>query len=85
MIWFSPELAWMKDAACQVPTASPQRKRTLGDRFFTPRGQVDPSVLRACKTCPVQQACLEWAIENDEEGVWAGTTRPQRRRMAVAS
>lgn len=34
-----------------------------------------------CKLCPVHQACLEYALINDEVGVWGGTDTQQRRRM----
>jgi len=32
-----------------------------------------------CKTCQFHTACLEWAIENRERGIWAGTTEEERR------
>jgi hypothetical protein len=35
-----------------------------------------------CSACPVRALCLEWAVAiTDLEGVWAGTTPPQRRRI----
>lgn len=34
-----------------------------------------------CSDCPVWSACLRWAVENDEVGIWAGTTQQQRRKM----
>jgi WhiB family redox-sensing transcriptional regulator len=33
---------------------------------------------RVCSTCPIKTACLEWALEHPEEGVWGGTTRQER-------
>lgn len=34
-----------------------------------------------CNTCPVQQECLDLAIENEEEaGVWGGMTLAERGR-----
>lgn len=34
-----------------------------------------------CLTCPVAQDCLDWALTNDEHGVWGGTSSKQRRAM----
>lgn len=34
-----------------------------------------------CKMCQFHAACLEWAIENSEKGIWAGTTEDDRRIM----
>lgn len=34
-----------------------------------------------CSTCPVQQACLRYALDYDVDGVWGGTTAAERRRL----
>ena len=34
-----------------------------------------------CRECPVRLACLEWALEHNEVGIWAGTTEADRRRI----
>ena len=35
-----------------------------------------------CQLCPVQDACLEWALEaREREGIWGGTTPDDRRRL----
>lgn len=34
-----------------------------------------------CTACPVKQACLQHALENDEVGVWGGTDTQQRRKL----
>lgn len=39
---------------------------------------VDPKVTKACGQCPVQDACLAWALARDEVGVWGGLTDEQR-------
>lgn len=40
---------------------------------------------RVCNACPVQMACLEWAIVNREEfGIWGGSTAGQRKRWIKA-
>lgn len=47
-------------------------------------GTPDPTAAaRAiCRTCPVQAACLTFAIvTRQDDGIWGGTTEAQRRRM----
>lgn len=34
-----------------------------------------------CGHCPARLKCLEWALANDEQGIWGGTTDEQRRTM----
>jgi hypothetical protein len=34
-----------------------------------------------CKTCPYVAECLEWALKNNEMGVWGGTTERERRML----
>jgi WhiB family redox-sensing transcriptional regulator len=35
-----------------------------------------------CDTCPVVRECLAWAVARpDLDGIWGGTTPPQRRRI----
>lgn len=37
-----------------------------------------------CEGCPVRDACLDWALEHGEAGIWGGTTtreRPKVRRI----
>ena len=34
---------------------------------------------RICQECPFLHACREWAIANNEHGVWGGTTESQRK------
>ena len=40
------------------------------------------SAVAFCSECPVQQACLNYAIQNHiNHGVWGGSTAYQRQRM----
>ena len=39
---------------------------------------------KICRGCPYLQECLQFALENDEWGVWGGTTRHQRKPMREA-
>jgi hypothetical protein len=34
-----------------------------------------------CDTCRFNTPCLEWALDNREHGIWAGTTDFDRRRI----
>ncbi|MFG1705660.1 WhiB family transcriptional regulator [Nonomuraea sp. M3C6] len=37
---------------------------------------------RICQACPVQAACLDWALRTGEpEGMWGGTTPAERRLL----
>lgn len=71
-----PPPEWMRDAACMgLPT----------DAFFPSGGALGYSgTLRwarlVCETCPVREACEEYAIEHGEVGVWGGTTTKERKR-----
>lgn len=51
--------------------------------FPAPSESPEPAV-ETCHTCPVQGACLAWALNvGDLHGVWGGTTARERRAMAV--
>lgn len=74
---------WRDDAACKGRT----------DDMF-PAGHKDITYIRRakamCRHCPVQQACLAYALEfptQDMHGVWAGYTSRQlaqiQRRMGI--
>lgn len=77
---FGPELDWLPRAACRNTGTTPRMQRALADRFFANhRPSVD--IIRACKSCPVRQQCLQWALDNNEEGYWAGTSTVQRQAM----
>lgn len=34
-----------------------------------------------CNGCPVNTACLQWALTNDEAGIWGGLTEEERKRL----
>jgi len=55
--------------------------------FFPPDGHnlLPRPAIEICNTCPVQLACLAYALEHRiDDGVWGGTTRNQRRRILRA-
>lgn len=36
---------------------------------------------KVCARCPIRRQCLNWALENEEHGFWAGTTPQMRQSM----
>ncbi len=68
---------WRVDALC----------REKDPELFFPVGASGPALVQVaeakavCRTCPVMDACLDWALDNDEQGVWGGTDEEDRRRI----
>jgi WhiB family transcriptional regulator, redox-sensing transcriptional regulator len=65
---------WKTDAAC----------RDEDQDLFFPGSDiyVDPIAVAICGACPVCEECLEYSLVNNEEyGIWAGTSPYQRRRI----
>ena len=67
---------WMDSAKCRSldPT---EAERT----FFVGRGQNKTKAESICNSCLVQKKCLQYAIVNNELGIWAGTSEKDRREM----
>ena len=63
---------WMQRGSCRFePPAT----------FFPSDGVGVEVAKRICAECPVQEACLEYALEQRiDHGVWGGTSERQRRR-----
>lgn len=36
-----------------------------------------------CASCPIQEQCLRYAIENSELGIWGGTTEEERKHIRL--
>ena len=36
---------------------------------------------QVCRGCPIREKCLDYAIRNDMQGVWGGTTESDRDLM----
>ncbi|WP_318198332.1 WhiB family transcriptional regulator [Streptomyces sp. MCL20-2] len=69
---------WRLHAACREEDP---------DLFF-PIGSTGPAVVQTeeakavCRACPVQAACLEWALENGQDsGIWGGLSENERRAL----
>ena len=66
-------LSWRQHAACRG--ADP-------DTFYPATDEEAEEAKAVCATCPVRQACLEYALANRErDGVWGGLTERERRRL----
>lgn len=71
---------WMADASCT--TVNPE------DFFPTPGGggNTTKAVKEICAACPVQTACLEYALaDRDLYGIWGGTTEAERDTLRGAA
>lgn len=63
---------------------TPNCATTDPEIFFPERGNAREAVISAkmvCSSCQYIGACREWAIENNETGVWGGTTDRERQRL----
>lgn len=75
------DAGWRDGAAC---------RDTDADLFFPPgsKGVAVGQILAAkavCRGCPVTDACLQFALEtNQEAGVWGGKDEDERRRLRRA-
>jgi WhiB family redox-sensing transcriptional regulator len=64
---------WRKDAAC----------RDLDTAVFFPETEDETATAKAvCATCPVREACLQFAlVTRQDDGVWGGLDENERRRL----
>lgn len=64
---------WRQRAAC----------RGVDPDIFYPVSDDEAEEARAiCRSCPVTESCLEWALAHRErDGVWGGATERERRRI----
>lgn len=64
---------WMRRGLCRELAPS---------TFFPNDGVGVDAARRICAACPVQQACLEYALaERIDHGVWGGASERERRRI----
>jgi WhiB family redox-sensing transcriptional regulator len=66
-------LDWKADAAC----------RDLDTDIFFPDNDANAApALEVCASCPVRQACLDFALSTRQnDGVWGGHTETERRKL----
>ena len=67
------DLSWKTAGAC----------RWVEPELFFPASDTDAGPAKdVCERCGVQQRCLDYALATREwEGVWGGTTGPERRSI----
>lgn len=46
-------------------------------------GQYEPYAKNLCHRCPQEASCLDYALANDESGVWGGTTYEERQEIVT--
>lgn len=73
-----PDYSWRDSAAC----------RNVNAEFFFPVGSASgaqdmiDNAKAVCQACPVGRACLEYALNtNQEAGIWGGLAEDERRRL----
>lgn len=65
--------SWRNKAACHG--LDPQD-------FYPETDEEAAAAIAVCGACPVQSACLEYALHRREkEGIWGGCTERERRRI----
>ncbi len=66
-------IEWMAQAKC----------RDYPAEVFFPRDGVGVLITqKICDECPVEQDCLEYALENHvDHGIWGGKSERERRRL----
>lgn len=54
------------------------------DEFFPTKGDPCSTAKKVCAACPVREACLTFALDNDERhGVWGGKSVRERRLLTA--
>ncbi|MFM7271470.1 MAG: WhiB family transcriptional regulator [Actinomycetes bacterium] len=73
--------AWRRDALCR--SSNPDLFFPIGATGLA-ADQIE-AAKEICGICPVAEACLEFAMEtNQEAGVWGGLTEDERRALKRA-
>jgi WhiB family transcriptional regulator, redox-sensing transcriptional regulator len=58
--------------------------RQAPDLYFAGQGETYETNLakKACKSCPIQEQCLSYALTfKEHEGVWGGLTAGERKKI----
>jgi WhiB family redox-sensing transcriptional regulator len=68
------DAAWREQAACR-----PQATGVSPNEWFLSNEKKALNAKAVCATCPVQAACLDYAINTEQPwGVWGGKTSAER-------
>ena len=76
------EAGWRERAACASRAVPPLRWFFPDVTHLVPGSKKIRRARRTCAMCPVRTPCLQVAITEGLEGVWAGTTDQDRERVA---
>jgi WhiB family redox-sensing transcriptional regulator len=72
-VWGASDAGWMPAGKCRDYPPS---------MFFPSDGIGVEAARQVCSSCPVRQACLDYAIQHRiEHGVWGGASERARRRI----
>lgn len=75
---------WQLRAACRGPHAAVFYPPTTFER----RDEKAAREVRAkeiCRTCPVKQPCLDYALKiRENHGIWGGLSEAERRNLVAA-
>jgi WhiB family transcriptional regulator, redox-sensing transcriptional regulator len=82
----APDEAPLPSLADLIPARPPWMAQALcrgmaSGIFFPSRGEATDEAREVCATCPVAGPGLSYAVAEDLEGVWAGTSKRERRGM----
>ncbi|MET9482872.1 WhiB family transcriptional regulator [Streptomyces sp. NPDC006638] len=73
VIGLERELSWQESALCA---------QTGADFFFPAPGSSTREAKQLCGACEGREACLSYALDNDERfGVWGGLSEKERQRL----
>jgi len=53
----------------------------MGFGRFTSKYQNASAARKICASCPLIEKCLDYALLNNEVGIWGGTTEEQRKQI----
>lgn len=70
------------EAALYIPYPDDFSRRKIacrGQKNAFDKPSASQAVREACWSCPMYDWCLSWGIENDEQGIWGGLSRKERR------
>ena len=54
---------WMRRGACVGEDP---------ELWYPERGRSAEPAKQMCARCPVREECLDWALENENHGIWGG-------------
>jgi len=74
---------WVEQALCREKVRAGEADRS----WWFPGAQREQRTIniakRICGECPVREDCLEWAVRNEQYGIWGGVG-PRQREYIVS-